>query len=250
LARENSALERVPDAGKVINGFQIMHNGIRVVEDCYYGPGMTDLLRQNRGCHEPREELLFSQLLKGIEPGSAIVELGAFWGFYSMWFLSSCAKGKAVLVEPDEGNLEICRRNFVANGLQGVFINASIGTCSFRCKRKTVDEILASEGLSSVAILHVDIQGAEFEMLDGATESLRQGRIKTIFLSTHSAELHTRCLEKIASFGFNINVSVPPSESFSVDGFILADRQSQLLDTAMIPPSEETSPLAQQVKIC
>ena len=56
-----------------------------------------------------------------------ILELGSFWSYYSLWFLSVVEQAKAILVEPLEGALEAGRRNFDLNGCEGTFIRAAIG---------------------------------------------------------------------------------------------------------------------------
>src|SRR3954464_7231994 len=56
---DNAFIPRVPDAGKVIDGAQVMHNGLRIARGSYYGYPITRMLRLNRGVHEPQEERAF-----------------------------------------------------------------------------------------------------------------------------------------------------------------------------------------------
>ena len=53
---DNQHIPRVPNAGKVIDGCQVMHNGLRIVRGSYYGYPLTRMLKLNRGVHEPQEE--------------------------------------------------------------------------------------------------------------------------------------------------------------------------------------------------
>src|SRR4030088_1143609 len=48
-APDNTRIPRVPQAGQIVNGHLIMHNGLRIVPDSYTGEGMTRLLEKNRG---------------------------------------------------------------------------------------------------------------------------------------------------------------------------------------------------------
>ena len=63
-----------------------MHNGVLVQRGSYYGETATVLLELNRGVHEPQEERIFQEVLPYIPAGGSILELGAYWGFHSIWF--------------------------------------------------------------------------------------------------------------------------------------------------------------------
>jgi hypothetical protein len=62
---DNAHLPRVPEAAQIAHGLQVMHNGLRVHDDSYsYFPDeMHEILRQNRGVHEPQEERVFAEVL-------------------------------------------------------------------------------------------------------------------------------------------------------------------------------------------
>src|SRR6185369_6863052 len=92
---DNARIPRHPGAGKLSRGFITMFNGIKVVADGYYGRHMTRLLRANLGSHEPQEELVFAEVLKQMRPGARMLECGAYWGFYSVWFLQQVSGGEA-----------------------------------------------------------------------------------------------------------------------------------------------------------
>jgi hypothetical protein len=85
----NLLVPRCRHAGKTVNydGDQVvvMSNGIVVTAKGYYG-GYSDILWRNVGVHEAAEERLFSAIVDRAPPKSAILELGAFWAFYSVWF--------------------------------------------------------------------------------------------------------------------------------------------------------------------
>ena len=103
----------------MVIAIQLMHNGVRVLEDCYYGRWMTELIRLLRGHHEPQEERVFHELLKYVQPGATMVELGCFWAYYSLWFQRRIAGAKNFMVEPDPNNLEVGRKNFAINSRMG-----------------------------------------------------------------------------------------------------------------------------------
>ena len=44
--------------------YQLMHNGIKIIQDCYYGSWITTLIEILKGHHEPQEEKVFYEILK------------------------------------------------------------------------------------------------------------------------------------------------------------------------------------------
>ncbi|MBC8354923.1 MAG: FkbM family methyltransferase [Planctomycetes bacterium] len=190
----NKHIARVPNAGAVIDGHLITHNGLLAKA---IDPGYVRLLQGNNGCHEPQEEFVFQEVLKHIPQGGSIVELGAYWAFYSMWFANEVAGAKCFCVEPRKKNLKVGKHNFAKNGLVGEFFHSKIGHGYLG-----VDEFLESQQLDYIDILHADIQGAEFEMLCDAEQSLKTGRIGYVFVGTHSQELHYQCKSYLERCGY------------------------------------------------
>ena len=79
---DNKKIVHVPGAGKINNDHQVMHNGLKITLGSYYDYGMTVLIRENKGVHEPEEEYAFQEILKSIPAGGCMLELGSFWAFY------------------------------------------------------------------------------------------------------------------------------------------------------------------------
>jgi hypothetical protein len=228
---DNDFIPRVPDAGEVNGRFQIMHNGLKIVAGSYYGNGPIRLLKENRGVHEPQEERIFQEVLKTIRPGGIILELGAYWSFYSMWFCKEVPQARPFMVEPVAANIEFGRQNFATNGFSGTFIHAYVGAAAGVAEDGTkiicVDDLATDLGLGHIAILHADIQGSELDMLKGCGRMFREHRIDWFFISTHSEALHTSCESHLREQGFVIVASIPLAESFSWDGLLVA-RASQV----------------------
>lgn len=222
----NRLLPRVENAGEIENGFQIMHNGIKVVVDGYYGSGLTRLLKMNKGSHEPEEEVIFGRIIEILPPSPVMVELGAYWGFYSMWLCKSSPYSKVFLIEPNHENLIIGQDNFSANGLSGDFTQAYIGDKSEIAPDGepiiNVDSFLRSKNINHLNILHADIQGFEVAMLEGARSSLESNLIDYIFISTHSNELHEECLKFLEDVGYLIICSIDLKQTYSFDGLVVA----------------------------
>ncbi len=246
---DNEHIPRVANAGQLIHGTQIMHNGLRINCGSYYGPELLQLLLQNRGVHEPQEERVFKMVVNSLQPGAVMLELGAYWAFYSMWFLSVVPRGKAYMVEPESFRLECGERNFKLNGLRGDFTHAFISdeprpggmmVVNYDSVERsdfdggeirkgelgpptiTVDEFSADKNIDRIDVLHSDIQGHELDMLRGAKRMLDEQRVGYIFLSSHSNELHDQCRKHLLERGFIILADANLPESFSFDGVLVA----------------------------
>lgn len=223
---DNARLPRQPSAGTIVDGYQLMHNGIKVVVGGYYGDGVTRMLAENRGCHEPQEEVMFAAVLVNMPRGALMVEAGAYWGFYSMWFSQVIPGAKVFLIEPDPANLIVGKRNFFANGFDGDFTLAYVGRSSGvqldGTRIVSIGSFLAEKGLTRLDILHADIQGYELEMLEGAEQLLNEHCIDYVFVSTHSTLLHKQCAAFLRARGYRLLASVNLKESHSFDGVLVA----------------------------
>jgi len=215
---DNLSIPRHRNSGQVINGFLHMHNNIKIYPNSYYGFSMLRMLIENKGVHEPQEEKAFQEVLEHIKDNSVMLELGSYWGFYSMWF-NKLKKGKTILVEPEISNLEYGKKNFELNKLNGVFYNNFISSYVHE-KTITVDKIFELENIDRLAICHSDIQGHELEMLKGLKNNI--SNVDYFFISTHSNELHHNCIDYLTKNNFEILCSANLNETYSYDGLIVA----------------------------
>jgi hypothetical protein len=225
------------DAGKVfeeneIVPYQVMHNGVKVIKDGYCAAWMTDLIYGLQGHHEPQEEKVFYEVLKYIPPKAVMIELGSYWGYYSLWFAKNIDAAQNYLIEPDSERLEMGRRNFALNNLSGNFFRGYIGNCgtdagNFQGARKIeIDSFLEENRIEHVAILHSDIQGSEYEMLKSAVRSMELEKIDYFFISTHSEKIHADCMDFLEKYHYTIIAEHSPEQSYSVDGLIAARRSA------------------------
>lgn len=229
-----------PDGTRV----QRMHNGLEVLAGGYHGEWMSEVIRQLQGHHEPQEELLFHSVVSfpgAVRTDPVMIELGAFWSYYSLWFRLIHPRARNILVEPDPGALSVGCRNFALNGFECEHLEAASGVHNaeipFLCESDrvtrqvrtiSIDGLLPELGLERVDLLHADIQGAELSMLSGAEQSIRDGRLNWLFVSTHHHSIsgdpltHPRCLEWLRDHGATIIDEHSVSESYSGDGLIVA----------------------------
>jgi hypothetical protein len=122
----NQLIPRCRDAGQFRKNNLVMHNGLVVSPLSYYNKPMLQMLVANRGVHEPEEEFLFSVVVRMLSPTATMLELGAYWSFYSMCFLNGFPQRTAFMVEPEVENLKSGMQNFALNSLKGTFVQASV----------------------------------------------------------------------------------------------------------------------------
>jgi FkbM family methyltransferase len=246
LCRDADVLPKVANAGAVVQQpdgtlVQIMHNGIRVRAGGYYGPWMQDLIARCHGHHEPQEEVLFAEIMRHIGAEATMFELGGFWSFYSIWFLTWDRRRRAFIVEPDPKHLETGRANARLNDCEAVFIPAVVGgtpapPAPFATEESgkvmlpvvSVPELMANHAIEHLDLLHCDAQGIESTVLESCAELAAAGRLGWIVVSTHSHHIsgdpltHQRCLAMLRQSGATILAEHDVHESFSGDGLIVA----------------------------
>jgi hypothetical protein len=123
----------VPGAGVEHGDHVILHNGNIVKtkgKNSYYG-SFSKILILNRGVHEPLEEFVFQQVIEFLKKYNtehlSMLELGVYWGHYSMWLKHEFPGPSVFLVEPSAKNLDCGKYNFCINGYQGEFLQSKVG---------------------------------------------------------------------------------------------------------------------------
>jgi FkbM family methyltransferase len=244
--RDADSIPKVPEAGKVWvdpDGIriQVMHNGLKMLADGYYGWWITKLIEQCRGHHKPQEERIFHEVVKHLRPKGAMLELGGFFAYYSLWFLQGAPERRAIIVEPDPAHLAVGQTNAALNHLTPEFVAGSVGrnpaTPSwFQTRdsgpvlipRMSVPQLFDQCGIDELDVLHCNVHGAETDVIESCVELLRQERIRWIFVSTHAYQItgdpltHQRCLALLRHAGAFIEGEYDINEAFSGDGLIVA----------------------------
>ncbi|HEY8937752.1 MAG TPA: FkbM family methyltransferase [Cyclobacteriaceae bacterium] len=222
---DNNKIVYDKDAGTLHKNHQVMHNGLKITLGSYYDYGNTVLIKENKGVHEPQEEYVFQEVLKHIPEGACMFELGSYWAFYSMWFASVIKKSKCFMIEPDPHKMNFGKLNFKLNKLQGTF---DLGFIDQQTNLKSniptysVDYLVEKHQVEFIHVLHSDIQGYEYKMLNGAMNTFKAGKIAYVFISTHSNELHYQCEDFLSQNNFEILCSADLDETFSWDGLLVA----------------------------
>lgn len=249
--KDTDYIPKVPKAGSLTTykseDVQIMHNGLKVAKGGYHGDWMANIITTLKGHHEPQEEKAFYEVIERIKKDTkkptAMIELGSFWAFYSLWFKQAFPKAQAFGFEPDPTNMKVGKKNAKLNDLNVTFIAGAAGSqdgqaISFELdsepgKRveatiRSVDAFVTKKKLPKLDILHMDVQGVELDALKGAEELIKRGGLRFLFISTHhyffshDPTTHQKCLAFIKEHGGHVITEHNVLESFSGDGLIVA----------------------------
>lgn len=214
----NIKIKRHDHAGKIIDNYLIMYNGLKIVPGSYCG-SFSDILILNQGVHEPQEEYVFCDVIKKITKNNPImIELGSYWAFYSMSFLQENPQGQVFLIEEDERYLDIGKKHFQINSMNGTFIHGKISRDDIK-----LDSFVEEYNIPKINILHSDIQGFEIQMLEGAKNVFSKHLIDYVFISTHHQNIHLHCLKFLINNKYTIIGSADvDNETFCHDGIIIA----------------------------
>lgn len=173
-----------------------------------------------------------------------MIELGSFWAYYSVWFNAANKDARVICCEPDPANMKIGQTNAKLNDVKGLtFVASAAGsadgetievvmdsdpTKSKQVPIRSVDSLVKEHNFEKLDLLHMDVQGFEMDALRGAEETIKAGKLRFVFVSTHhyffsgKANTHQECLHFIRQHGGHIIMSHTIAESFSGDGLIVA----------------------------
>lgn len=240
--RDTDDLPRVANAGEIAQTdgitVQIMHNGLRVA---YHADSETHIMHGLRGHIEPQQARAFHGILKYCRPRSCILELGAAWAYYSMWYLKAVPFSSAYCLEPSPKNLARGQINMRLNGLQAAFLHASIGGTYAEAQafvadggqritlpQHTVQTAMTHFGLEEVELLHMDIDGGELVVLKSCVGLVALNKLRFLVVSTHHRNIsksfttHQDCLDCLLDCRAHIVCEHTPDEAFGGDGLIVA----------------------------
>ncbi len=216
----NLLIKRVKNAGEIIDDENVvLHNGIIVSKNGYYD-NFSEILIINKGCHEPGEERMFAEVLQHIPENGVMIELGSYWAFYTIWFNKMIKNAKNYCIEPEIENMKIGMNNCELNNVSADFKQGFIGNKPNEIK---ISQYVQEKNIDYIHILHSDIQGNEFELLQDIKPLLLNKKIKYLFISTHSNCLHHSCTKLLQSCNYRIIATADfDNETFCFDGIIVA----------------------------
>jgi FkbM family methyltransferase len=175
------------------------------------------------GSYESGKQKVFEAL---ITPGSAVFDIGANVGYYTL--LASVLAGESGHVyafEPVPRNLRYLRRHIALNQLSNVTVmdsavsdvtgrsrfsvsgSSAIGSLSeqgeIEVATLALDDLDAAQGVRAKSHLKIDVEGAELKVLRGAEAFLKTWR-PSILLATHGPDVHMACCRFLLGIGYDI----------------------------------------------
>jgi len=169
-----------------------------------------------------------SAFANAIVQGAVVYDVGAHVGIYSLLASSRVGpSGRVYAFEPQARNLRYLRLHVTLNNLRNCFIVEEAvcnreGTLPFSAAAwefsmgrlspdgeilvpsTTLDSCIYGErGFSPPDIVKIDVEGAEFEVLEGASRALTEFH-PTIFLEIHGTQLHVDCHAFLQAKGYRV----------------------------------------------
>jgi FkbM family methyltransferase len=169
--------------------------------------------------------------------GDIVVDIGAHMGRYTIIGAKRVgAQGKVVAIEAHPGNFEMLNRNIKLNQLTNVIpLNYAVYSKETKIKlylpevesgytiyntimsnrartedkfvevnANTLDYILQSKGITDVNWIKIDVEGAEFEVLKGASNVLSKSKDIALLIEVHGLDNYRPILEFVSSYNFKI----------------------------------------------
>ncbi len=172
-------------------------------------------------------EISSVKLLK-LNTNSTFVDVGANYGFYTLFAASKCTKGKVISIEADKKLFRYLKENVATNDFKNVeclnyaawntngeeikLFEDPITGRNPSCfqsggkysiiKTITLDKIASNFSLSKINWLKMDIESAEVKALEGSKNALKI--IENLLLEIHSKRNGEECEQLLKNYGFDI----------------------------------------------
>ncbi len=177
------------------------------------------------GTYEIEQQRMFTDKIK---EGDTVFDIGANVGFYSLIASKIVGdRGNVYAFEPAPRNVHYLKRHFdlntctnskvfiggVSNKKDVVYFNdGDHAATGFLSQEKSgllvpvisLDELIADQIILRPNLMKIDVEGAEVDVLHGALQTLKEFH-PTIFLSTHSEQIHQECIELLKSLGYTLS---------------------------------------------
>jgi FkbM family methyltransferase len=155
-----------------------------------------------------------------VKPGALVVDVGANIGMISIRSARLAGNsGRVIAIEPNPKIAPYCRANVQLNGVTNVTVfqtalGAKEGSTSFNCDHSddcsrviekggvtvpitTLDKIMETEPARDIDLLKIDVEGYEFVVLEGATESLKRTQLIYIEVDEQNYSVYGRRTEEM-----------------------------------------------------
>ena len=182
---------------------------------------------------------------KNIRPGDVCIDVGGNIGYYALNFSKACSGkgGKVFVFEPIERNALVIKLSAQRNGLENIeVIESAVSNSKRECsletpdgdsgyayisfskdsERKsvsctTIDDFVGSRDLKRIAVLKVDVEGAEHLVLLGAKNLLSDNRARPGIIMVELVD------EFLSRYGSSIDEVMKYMVSFGYKPFFASD---------------------------
>lgn len=176
------------------------------------------------GRYEHEAQAIFAD---AIRPGDVVYDIGANVGFYTLLAAKLSGHGAVIAFEPLPRNLALLQRHLELNAVRNVQVlplavssrsgmarfaaapNPAMGGLApsgeIEVTTAALDELIAAGSIPHPSFMKIDVEGAEYDVLTGATKLLAEDR-PTILLSSHGYDQHERCLALLRAKGYEVRV--------------------------------------------
>ena len=174
------------------------------------------------GSYEPEKMQLAASLL---HPGDVAFDIGANVGIYSLLFSEVVGlAGRVVTFEPSPRNVGYLRRHLSLNLVTNVSVMAAAvsrasGKAMFDMGADSSTGRISPQGALEIeairlddfvvrencrpSLIKIDVEGAEVEVLEGASDTLRNSA-PMLLIATHSAALKAACIELLEHHRYSV----------------------------------------------
>lgn len=166
------------------------------------------------------------ELVSLMKPGEVFYDVGAHIGYYALIAAQELGpSGKVIAFEPLPLNLHFLRRHIAVNQVHNVEVLAMglsdhAGEARFdvaggtgrgrlgstgdvAIEIESIDTLCASGRIPPPNLIKMDIEGAEYQALVGARETLARHR-PVVFLATHGSEVRAQCEALLTGLGYTL----------------------------------------------
>lgn len=200
-------------------------------------PDLHELRLSHFAFHSDRFKVSLANSIATTSPNAGIVVIvGVEWG-NDMAALAN-AGHTIIAVESDESHVKLLRKRVRENPSWDVrVVHAFAGFTDMAPNQVTVDTLVGDDDIF-VDVLSIDVQGAEWDVLQGSMQILRQGRVKSLWVESiacQASALHVlhRLQSEFELFDFvpwglphGLNAKVP----MTLDSFVLEPDRSPQID--------------------
>jgi FkbM family methyltransferase len=177
------------------------------------------------GSYELNKRLAFE---REVQPGAVVYDIGANVGYFSL-LASALAgpEGRVFAFEPLPRNIRYLRQHIQINHLENVdVIEAAVSDRSgvayfdlgassamghlapqgeLEVQMEPLDALLAEGKLEPPSVMKIDVEGAEYAVLSGAKELLKNHR-PLLFLDTHDRKAHQFTIALLGELGYKFKI--------------------------------------------